>query len=306
MPRSLTRCFSLLLLWGAFAATGHAQLRGSVAADYQLVPYIAPLSGGDSVVWDFRSMDLAGTDYPVLIDSLTDGSRRVFEHLTHYHIGDSIDYQDNARSFIDYTGSGIAVLRHGTVDSLVCHDTVYIDASGVLRLPEFNTKAVRQHRAVTLSPCNHPEIKLTLDACTWFHRQYQWPLLSSVCVKNQRGEINFKTSLVHQLPDSVIERIAIEWHDNEHSGEDPEPHDNITLYPNPTPDWLYLQLHSSEACLTEIRVYNASGETVHTQTDPVTQGDNLLTLDLQNLSAGYYILHLSTSNLSYRCLFIKN
>ena len=306
MPRSQIRLIFAWLLCGAFIAAGQAQPMGTVAADYQLVPYVVPLGGGDSMVWDFRNMDFVGKDYPIQVDSLPDGSFMVFEHLTHYHIGDSIDYQNNARSFVDYIGSGKAVLRYSIVDSLTCRDTVFNDASGVLRLPEFNTKVVRQHRVLTLSPAHHPDMQLTLEACTWFHRQYHWPLLSSVCVKNRQGKVNFQTSLIHLLPDSVAERIAIEWHDEEPSAKDLEPHNSITVYPNPTPDWLYLQLHSSEDGQAEIAVYNASGKNVHEQTDLLTQGDNLLTIDLQNLSSGYYILSVKTFEIQHQCIIVKN
>ena len=258
------------------------------------------------MVWDFRSADTAGSPYTVYSDSVSPDRRLVFEHLTHYSFDSSLVHCENALTDIIWHDSTSARILYGIQDKLSWNESTVKDAEGVLRLPQLTTRAWRQHRTVTATLARHPEQKITMNAYVWYHPDYRWPLMSSLRAATSQGQTAFQISLIHQLPDSVAGQIAIEWQEDEPqpSGQG-ELANSISVFPNPTPDWLYMQIQSTTADQAGIMVFNTSGRIVHTKTAPLATGNNQPKLDLQNLAPGYYILFVQAENLTYQCLFVK-
>ena len=74
----------------------------------------------------------------------------------------------------------------------------------------------------------------------------------------------------------------------------------VQIYPNPTNDQIIVSGDNTE--LTEIKIFNALGQSVRTYTSIITsQNENSVTIDMSNLSTGlYYIKTKTTANKVYK------
>ena len=80
----------------------------------------------------------------------------------------------------------------------------------------------------------------------------------------------------------------------------------VNVFPNPAKDRVNLSFSSHESTKLDVSVNDISGKQIVLKSFDVNEGNNLLSLDVQSISAGIYILNLSTDkgNLKYK-LIIK-
>ncbi len=70
----------------------------------------------------------------------------------------------------------------------------------------------------------------------------------------------------------------------------------LEIMPNPTSGFLNLKLDASNNFRASIRLTRLDGTTVLVENHQVAKGNQRFSLDLSNLSAGFYILHVNTGN----------
>lgn len=71
---------------------------------------------------------------------------------------------------------------------------------------------------------------------------------------------------------------------------------SLEIMPNPTAGFLNLKLDASNNFRASIRLTRLDGTTVLVENQQVAKGNQRFSLDLSNLSAGFYILHVNTGN----------
>jgi hypothetical protein len=66
-----------------------------------------------------------------------------------------------------------------------------------------------------------------------------------------------------------------------------------TLAPNPASDISQLTLQAADAGIADLLMVNTLGETVLKEQKVVNPGKNIFSLDVKNLAAGVYLLHVT-------------
>lgn len=79
---------------------------------------------------------------------------------------------------------------------------------------------------------------------------------------------------------------------NELEGQDFD----LKISPNPTADFAQLSLRANAASDAVISLHNLLGETLLTRPVNLSEGENLLDIDLQHLPSGNYVVHIATEN----------
>lgn len=73
----------------------------------------------------------------------------------------------------------------------------------------------------------------------------------------------------------------------------------INIFPNPASDAITVSYHGDEDAIQHITIYNVSGKKMKAITTAVTGAYNPITIDISNLSGGYYFLEVQTSKNKY-------
>ncbi len=76
--------------------------------------------------------------------------------------------------------------------------------------------------------------------------------------------------------------------------------EDFSIYPNPTDDILQIESNSSDAEF-EVRIYNYTGELMG-----YSKGEHRISLGLNDLPEGIYLLKISTNGIQYSGKFVKN
>lgn len=79
----------------------------------------------------------------------------------------------------------------------------------------------------------------------------------------------------------------------------------VLLYPNPATDYTELVFNSENAFITNIQVFNNSGQVVKQLQTPVQKGNNKIRINLPGLSSGTYIVRINHDELNISKTFIK-
>lgn len=88
------------------------------------------------------------------------------------------------------------------------------------------------------------------------------------------------------------------------SVEDIDEVDFIDVYPNPVNNNLYIDIDLATTTDVDVKIYNMVGALVHQELH--TSSTKNITIDMQERTTGSYILVLTTSEESYKKMFIKN
>jgi len=80
---------------------------------------------------------------------------------------------------------------------------------------------------------------------------------------------------------------------------------NIQLYPNPVVDQLNVSFASSETGLISAKVMSISGQLIINEKWSNVSAGQQKSIDVSNLNAGEYILHIETENGKQNKTFIK-
>jgi hypothetical protein len=72
---------------------------------------------------------------------------------------------------------------------------------------------------------------------------------------------------------------------------------NVNIYPNPTSEFVNVNLDLKQDAFVNISIYNINGQLVLTHTNTnLTQGNHLININIDNLSSGNYIVKTSINN----------
>jgi hypothetical protein len=94
-----------------------------------------------------------------------------------------------------------------------------------------------------------------------------------------KKDIAFKVSATTSSPTSIL-------------GHHSKPSDRIYLYPNPAGNEVKLEMYSLKECTGTISIYNTLGEQKLSQVVDLTEGPNLITLDISSLPPALYVIHI--------------
>lgn len=81
---------------------------------------------------------------------------------------------------------------------------------------------------------------------------------------------------------------------------------NFQIYPNPSDNFINIELVGMDAQASEIQVYDLSGRVVTAKPVSLTTGNQIIQMDVNHLQAGVYMVRLATSNGLYQQKFIKS
>jgi hypothetical protein len=80
----------------------------------------------------------------------------------------------------------------------------------------------------------------------------------------------------------------------------------LTLYPNPTEDRINVMITSPLSTSAQIKIFDIMGREVYNANNQVlVQGQNQLTVPVQNLESGNYTIHLLMDSQAITAPFIK-
>jgi PKD repeat protein len=68
------------------------------------------------------------------------------------------------------------------------------------------------------------------------------------------------------------------------------------IYPNPSTDLLNIALHSNDSQNSVVKIIDINGKTIYEMTHSLTVGDNLITINAQHLSEGFYFVQIMNEN----------
>lgn len=68
------------------------------------------------------------------------------------------------------------------------------------------------------------------------------------------------------------------------------------IYPNPSSDILHIALYSNDSQNSIIKIIDVNGKTVHEINYYLNTGDNLITIDAQHISEGFYFIQIMNEN----------
>lgn len=80
---------------------------------------------------------------------------------------------------------------------------------------------------------------------------------------------------------------------------------NITIYPNPATDMLNLNYTADQSDAADIRIYSLTGALVYSGRFNIMNGENKISIPVNTLSAGGYIVHLKQGEWKANSTFIK-
>ena len=112
--------------------------------------------------------------------------------------------------------------------------------------------------------------------------------------------INNVEDLVGNVMEEYIEEFQFVGIDELFEGS------TVSVFPNPTRDRVNLSFSSQESTKLDVSINDISGKQIVLKSFDVTEGNNLISLDVQSISEGIYILNLTSErgNLRYK-LIIK-
>jgi PKD repeat protein len=64
------------------------------------------------------------------------------------------------------------------------------------------------------------------------------------------------------------------------------------IYPNPSTDLLNIALHSNDSQNSVVKIIDINGKTIYEMTHTLSVGDNLITINAQHLSEGFYFVQI--------------
>ncbi len=80
---------------------------------------------------------------------------------------------------------------------------------------------------------------------------------------------------------------------------------SLSVYPNPASNMLNLRLSNAASGRYELMVYNTAGVRVLSRTDYVSQGNQVLSLDITHLAAGTYFIAVGSNESRLMKTFLK-
>ncbi|MGQ9863575.1 MAG: T9SS type A sorting domain-containing protein [Bacteroidia bacterium] len=86
--------------------------------------------------------------------------------------------------------------------------------------------------------------------------------------------------------------LAVSWGNLSTSSPLPSKSAPLVLYPNPASDYVRMRVVLPQTGWYECRILDLWGKVVYQNTQLLTAGENMLALDLQNISAGLYVVRL--------------
>ena len=116
-------------------------------------------------------------------------------------------------------------------------------------------------------------------------------------ILDAEGKFVFKGSgLVSSHIDAAVEEVksllssttAI----NEIKSTDPL---QLSIFPNPVQSTAQVRIHTEESTSGKLTIYNATGKLAYSNTIQLAQGENQITLPVQQLSSGVYLLQVATN-----------
>jgi hypothetical protein len=82
--------------------------------------------------------------------------------------------------------------------------------------------------------------------------------------------------------------------------------DQLTLYPNPTSNNFNIQWNSLSNERVQIRITDIAGKVIYSNAHTVNEGMNLIEIDSQTWSSGYYMVELNVNDVVGRMKLVKN
>ncbi len=79
----------------------------------------------------------------------------------------------------------------------------------------------------------------------------------------------------------------------------------LILYPNPASDEITIGFHGDQETVEEINIYDVTGKRMVGLNTEATSFFNLVTIDISNLSGGYYLVNLLTDKQRYVQRIVK-
>ena len=80
----------------------------------------------------------------------------------------------------------------------------------------------------------------------------------------------------------------------------------LSVFPNPTSQWLNLQINTLESSISQLIITNSMGQQVYTEAIELQYGQNNKSIEIISLAKGIYILTLKSPTKSYYTKWIKN
>ncbi|MFZ1679048.1 MAG: CHRD domain-containing protein, partial [Saprospiraceae bacterium] len=80
---------------------------------------------------------------------------------------------------------------------------------------------------------------------------------------------------------------------------------DVMLSPNPVSDELNIQLELNKSAQLSMNVFDLSGKMISNQSYNLSEGKNLVKMDTDNLSAGFYMHMITDGNKSQAYKFVK-
>jgi hypothetical protein len=141
-----------------------------------------------------------------------------------------------------------------------------------------------------------------------------WDLVANISgARNSNSVINYQYTDENSLGGISYYRLSQTDFDGKNEIFDPVAvvctatlSDDIIMYPIPFNEELNIQYFNLNEKKTLVKVYNMTGKIILTKYFEVTQGSNLVTIDLQNLASGLYYVEFSSGNSRYHQKVLKN
>jgi Secretion system C-terminal sorting domain len=85
------------------------------------------------------------------------------------------------------------------------------------------------------------------------------------------------------------------------SSEHSDPREDIRLYPNPAPDYLYVRLGRLESSKVKLAVHNIIGNELNPEVETID--DHQMRLRVKDMAPGYYFLSVKDEGSKFRGIF---
>ncbi|MEO6168857.1 MAG: M1 family aminopeptidase [Chitinophagales bacterium] len=123
---------------------------------------------------------------------------------------------------------------------------------------------------------------------------------TTIVIQNNANDLTYLTGPFSFLPDSIFFDPEL-WllAKSKPPVYDPLLSDLLTIFPNPATDAITISYHSNEDALQQITLYDISGKRMKELFTASTGSYNPVTLDISNLSGGYYFLEIITTANKY-------
>lgn len=70
----------------------------------------------------------------------------------------------------------------------------------------------------------------------------------------------------------------------------------VSIWPNPTSHQVQIEIHTDEASETFFNLFDITGKIVHRKAIPLSTGENLISIPVDRLTPGIYLLHITDGN----------